>query len=422
LPAAQVIQQGRAERGVILAGQAERGGDGRPEQLRIANPGQVGEDDAVWEPIGRQCGGAQAEPRLTHASGAHDRHHAGGLEQRGDPGELGCPADKTGGLRGQQAKPSRAGDLASADDKGHGYLSGIRDVATITLGRRGRTRIAVEVATFSRVRLGLTGKWANSPRRGRQEGELEVEEGDAMRDAVIVAAVRTPVGKRNGALAGVHPVDLSAHVLNALAERAGLADPADVDDVVWGCVSQVGEQTFDIARNTVLAAGWPQSVPGVTVDRQCGSSQQSVHFAAAGLISGQYDVVVAGGVESMSRVPMGSSLQVAGNPFSAMGWTTRYGEVMPNQGVGAEMMAKRWGLSRTQLDEYSLASHEKAAAAQDAGLFDGQIVPVPAALPGARPLRWTRVSGGAARWLRWAHCVRRSPRTAWSPPAMPARS
>jgi acetyl-CoA acyltransferase len=129
-----------------------------------------------------------------------------------------------------------------------------------------------------------------------------------MSDAVIVAAVRTPVGKRKGALAGVHPVDLSAHVLNALAERAGLADPAEVDDVIWGCVSQVGEQTFDIARNAVLAAGWPQSVPGVTVDRQCGSSQQSVHFAAAGLVSGQYDLVVAGGVESMSRVPMGSSI------------------------------------------------------------------------------------------------------------------
>src|SRR5579859_3653399 len=137
-----------------------------------------------------------------------------------------------------------------------------------------------------------------------------------MRDAVIVAAVRTPVGKRNGILAGVHPVDLSAHVLNALAERAGLADPALVDDVIWGCVSQVGEQTFDIARSAVLAAGWPQSVPGVTVDRQCGSSQQAAHFAAAGLIGGQYDVVVAGGVESMSRVPMGASLGAASaNPF-----------------------------------------------------------------------------------------------------------
>ena len=116
-----------------------------------------------------------------------------------------------------------------------------------------------------------------------------------VRDAVIVAAVRTAVGKRNGALSGVHPVDLSAHVLRALAERSG-ADPAMVDDVIWGCVSQFGEQTFDIARNAVLAAGWPLSVPGVTVDRQCGSSQQSVHFAAAGLVSDQYDVVVAGGV------------------------------------------------------------------------------------------------------------------------------
>ena len=129
-----------------------------------------------------------------------------------------------------------------------------------------------------------------------------------MRDAVIVEAVRTPVGKRNGGLSGVHPVSLSAHVLKALAGRSGI-DPAVVDDVVWGCVGQVGEQTFDIARNAVLAAGWPETVTGVTVDRQCGSSQQSVHFAAAGLIAGQYDVVVAGGVESMSRVPMGASVR-----------------------------------------------------------------------------------------------------------------
>src|SRR5579863_10312045 len=175
--------------------------------------------------------------------------------------------------------------------------------------------------------------------------------GSAMRDAVIVAAVRTPVGKRNGALAGVHPVDLSAHVLGALAERAGL-DPADVDDVVWGCVSQVGEQTFDIARSAVLAAGWPQSVPGVTVDRQCGSSQQSVHFAAAGLVSGQYDVVVAGGVESMSRVPMGSSIGATRVNPSGSGLQTVFHGVAPNQGIGAEMVAERWGLSRTQLDQY----------------------------------------------------------------------
>jgi acetyl-CoA acyltransferase len=195
-----------------------------------------------------------------------------------------------------------------------------------------------------------------------------------VRDAVIVEAVRTPVGKRNGALAGVHPVDLSAHILRALAQRAGI-DPAVVDDVIWGCVGQVGEQTFDIARNAVLAAGWPLGVPGVTVDRQCGSSQQSVHFAAAGLVSGQYDVVVAGGVESMSRVPMGASMLPGANP-SGSGLTTVYKGVPPNQGIGAEMIAERWGLSRTQLDEFSLGSHEKAAAAQDEGRFAAQIAPV----------------------------------------------
>jgi acetyl-CoA acyltransferase len=195
-----------------------------------------------------------------------------------------------------------------------------------------------------------------------------------MRDAVIVEAVRTPVGKRNGGLAGVHPVELAAHVLKALAERTGI-DPAAVDDVVWGCVSQVGEQTFDIARTAVLAAGWPESVTGVTVDRQCGSSQQAVHFAAAGLIAGHYDVVVAGGVESMTRVPMGSS--TAGQDPLGPSFRARYGKHGPNQGVGAEMIAERWGFSRTQLDEFSLASHDKAAAAQDSGRFDRQIVPVP---------------------------------------------
>src|SRR3982750_864880 len=143
-----------------------------------------------------------------------------------------------------------------------------------------------------------------------------------MAEAVIVEAVRSPVGKRNGGLSGVPPAELSAQVLNGLAERAGI-DPAIVDDVIWGCVMQAGEQALDIARTALLAAGWPESVPGVTIDRQCGSSQQSVHFAAAGLISGQYDVVVAGGVESMSRVPMGSAVQVAGNPYTASGWTGR---------------------------------------------------------------------------------------------------
>jgi acetyl-CoA acyltransferase len=203
-----------------------------------------------------------------------------------------------------------------------------------------------------------------------------------MRDAVIVGAVRTPVGRRNGGLAQVHPADLSAQVLRALAGRAGF-DPADVDDVVWGCVSQVGDQAWNVGRSAVLAAGWPESVPGTTIDRQCGSSQQAVHFAAAAVLSGQADLVVAGGVESMSRVGMGASAG-AGSPFGPL-VRSRYagvegfdaGAVIPfSQGVGAELIARRWDLSRARLDEYSLASHEKAAAAQDAGEFDEEIVPV----------------------------------------------
>ena len=205
-----------------------------------------------------------------------------------------------------------------------------------------------------------------------------------MRDAVIVEAVRTPVGRRGGVLSGVHPVDLSAHVLAALAERTGI-DPAVVDDVIWGCVSQVGEQTFNVGRSAVLAAGWPQSVPGTTIDRQCGSSQQSIAFAAAGLVSGQYDLVVAGGVESMSRVALGSSASVSGLPFGER-VLARYADELAaegtpvfNQGIGAEMIAERWGLDREQLDAFSLESHERAAAATDEGRFTAQIAPV--ALP-----------------------------------------
>ncbi|GAB3795396.1 thiolase family protein [Micromonospora zhanjiangensis] len=203
-----------------------------------------------------------------------------------------------------------------------------------------------------------------------------------MRDAVIVGAVRTPVGRRKGGLAGVHPVDLSAHVLRALAERTAL-DPADVDDVVWGCVSQVGEQAWNVGRNAVLAAGWPESVPGTTLDRQCGSSQQALHFAAAAVVAGQADLVVAGGVESMTRVPMGTSAGT-GQPYGEL-LRDRYrgaegfqaDQPVPfNQGVGAEMIADRWHLSRRQLDEYALASHQKAAAAQDAGAFEAEIAPV----------------------------------------------
>ena len=192
-----------------------------------------------------------------------------------------------------------------------------------------------------------------------------------MAEAVIVEAVRSPVGKRNGGLSGVHPGELSAQVLNGLVQRAGI-DPELVDDVIWGCVMQAGEQALDIARTAVLAAGWPESVPGVTVDRQCGSSQQSVHFAAAGVVAGHYDVVVAGGVESMSRTPMGASLANGGHPYPEA-FRARYSQT-PNQGTGAEMIAQQWGFSRTDLDQFSLGSHEKAAAAQDAGVFDDQIV------------------------------------------------
>ena len=152
-----------------------------------------------------------------------------------------------------------------------------------------------------------------------------------MRDAVIVEAVRTPVGKRNGALSEVQPADLSAYVLTALAQRAGI-DPGVVEDVVWGCVAQVGEQSLDIARNAVLAAGWPESVPGTTVDRQCGSSQQAVSFAAASVIAGQCDVAVAGGVESMSRVPMGMS--AAGQWPFGNGFRARYGDIPPRSAGG----------------------------------------------------------------------------------------
>jgi acetyl-CoA acyltransferase len=196
------------------------------------------------------------------------------------------------------------------------------------------------------------------------------------RDAVIVEAVRTPVGRRNGAYKDTHPVDLSAHILNSLAERTGI-NPAVVDDVIWGVVSQVGEQAMNVGRNAVLGAGWPESIPGTSVDRQCGSSQQAVHFAAAGVISGQYDVAVAGGVEVMTRVPMGSSLGAnVGFPMGPR-MLARYEGQQINQGLGAEMIAERWGLTRTELDEFSIGSHEKAAAAIDSGAFAKQYAIVP---------------------------------------------
>lgn len=196
-----------------------------------------------------------------------------------------------------------------------------------------------------------------------------------MRDAVIVSAVRSPVGRRDGTLSGIHPVDLSADVLNALARKADL-DPAMVEDVIWGCVGQVGEQAGNIGRNSVLAAGWPEHVPGTTIERQCGSSQQAIHFAAAVIGSGQADIVVAGGVESMSRIPMGSARRVnLGDPNSPR-IQERYEGIQFNQGKSAEMLARKYDLSRQWLDEYSVKSHERAARAEDDGLFEAEITAI----------------------------------------------
>ncbi len=197
--------------------------------------------------------------------------------------------------------------------------------------------------------------------------------GVKMRATVIVEAVRTAVGKRNGGLSGVHPADLSAVVLNEVLERAGVG-PEIVDDVIWGCVSQVGDQSSNIGRYAVLAAGWPETIPGTTVNRACGSSQQALDFAVQAVMSGQQDVVVAGGVEVMSRVPLGAA-RATGMPYGPK-VLERYDDFSFNQGLSAEMIAKKWGLSRGQLDEYSVRSHERAAAAQDGGAFTDQIVPV----------------------------------------------
>jgi acetyl-CoA acyltransferase len=194
-----------------------------------------------------------------------------------------------------------------------------------------------------------------------------------MRETVIVEAVRTAVGKRNGGLSGMHAADLSAVVLNELLERTGVG-PEIVDDVIWGCVSQVGDQSSNIGRYAVLAAGWPESIPGTTVNRACGSSQQALDFAVQAVMSGQQDVVVAGGVEVMSRVPLGAA-RATGMPYGPK-VLARYDDFSFNQGLSAEMIAKKWGFSRSQLDEYSAQSHERAAAAQDSGAFTDQIVPV----------------------------------------------
>jgi acetyl-CoA acyltransferase len=194
-----------------------------------------------------------------------------------------------------------------------------------------------------------------------------------MPDAVIVDAVRTPLGRRNGALKDWHPVDLAAHTLRALVERNDL-DPALVDDVIMGCVMQVGDQAVNVGRNAVLAAGFPETVTGTSVDRQCGSSQQAAHFAAQGVMAGAYDIVIAAGVESMTRVPMGSSMLPGSVPFGP-GVLARY-DLVP-QGLSAEMIAEKWGLSREENDAFSVESHLRAARATEEGRFEREIVPVP---------------------------------------------
>lgn len=197
-----------------------------------------------------------------------------------------------------------------------------------------------------------------------------------LRDAVIVEAVRTPVGKGrpNGALADVHPVDLLAHSLSALIERTGI-DPALVDDVIGGIVSQVGEQGGNITRRAVLAAGFPDSVPATSIDRQCGSSQQALHFAAQGVISGAYEIAIAAGVESMSRVPMGASVAGAGD-IDGERLAERYPEGLVDQGISAELIAAKWNISREEMDRFALSSHEKADAATRSGAFDAELAPI----------------------------------------------
>ncbi len=195
-------------------------------------------------------------------------------------------------------------------------------------------------------------------------------------EAVIIDAVRTPMGRRDGMLKGWHPVDLLGHTLSGLVQRNKL-DPKLVDDVIAGCVMQVGEQAVNVGRNAALAAGFPESVPGTTVDRQCGSSQQAIHFAAQGVIAGSYDMVIACGVESMSRVPMGASVMSGpGRPFGTA-MMRRYNNAQFNQGISAEMLAERWKLDRVSLDQYSLESHRRAARATDQGWFCREILPTP---------------------------------------------
>jgi acetyl-CoA C-acetyltransferase len=220
-------------------------------------------------------------------------------------------------------------------------------------------------------------------------------------EAYLVDALRTPVGRRGGGLADIHPADLGAHVIRALVERSDV-DPLAVDDVIFGCVDTLGPQAGDIARTAWLAAGLPEDVPGVTVDRQCGSSQQAVHFAAQAVLSGTADLVVAGGVQNMSQIPIASAMSAAEqfgftDPFSgSAGWVARYGRQEVSQFRAAELIAEKWGISRTEMEEYALESHRRAAAAIDEGRFEGEIVPYGAAKTDEGPRRDTSLEKMAA--------------------------
>ena len=204
---------------------------------------------------------------------------------------------------------------------------------------------------------------------------------DPVNDAYLVDAVRTPVGKRGGALADVHSADLAAHTIAALIERTGV-DPGAVDDVIMGCCDTIGPQAGDVARTAWLVAGLPDHVPGVTIDRQCGSSQQAVHFAAQGVMSGTQDLVVAGGLQNMSAIPISAAMLVADQygfttPFAeSPGWRARYGDVEVSQFNSAEMIAEKWDISREEMEEFALASHTRARAAIAEGRFDREVVPV----------------------------------------------
>ncbi|GAA1420818.1 acetyl-CoA C-acetyltransferase [Streptomyces thermospinosisporus] len=224
-----------------------------------------------------------------------------------------------------------------------------------------------------------------------------------MAEACIVEALRTPVGRRGGGLSEVHPADLGAHVLRELVARAGV-DPAAVEDVVFGCLDAVGPQAGDIARTCWLAAGLPEQVPGVTVDRQCGSSQQAVHFAAQAVLSGTQDLVVAGGVQNMSQIPIAYATRQAAEPLGltqgpfagSTGWRARYGDRPVNQFAGAEMIAAQWGISRRAQEEYALRSHQRAVRAADEGRFAREIVPYGAMTADEGPRRDTSLEKMAA--------------------------